>query len=138
MGLRFSALASVCVLLVTAAASAEDMLRAQDLTDNVRVRLVSATLSETRGHNLIATFQTEEKEPQTHHVGFPAHSFTPHEQTLRAVIQCCCFHPDKHSLGKATVEAVFSIPPPSDRQKLGQAGYLQRCYLVSIDLANDP
>src|SRR5262245_21639362 len=61
----------------------------RDLTDNVRVRLVGARYRETRGQNLIAKFETLEKEPAIRVLTFPAHSFTTHEQTLRAIITGC-------------------------------------------------
>lgn len=107
---------------------------ANELKDNVRVRLVAARISDRRGQNLIAKFQTNEKEPTTLVIHFPAHSFTTHEQTLRAVIRACVDwdNSDDGGWAPAVVEADFSLP--KDGRQPGAYSPLEKCCLVSLRL----
>lgn len=127
------------LMLLGPPVGADEPLLAGDLNDNVRARLVSARTSESRGQYLVAVFRTvKEKEPRTIVVRFPAHSFTPHEQTLRAVIESCCpRRGERHAERPAVVEATFSIPDAAAWRKLGQAEGLRRCVLLNIRLAGE-
>lgn len=80
----------------------------------IRVRLVSARVSERRGRNLEVQFErVDNKEKLVRR--FPAHSFTPHEATLIRIIRSCVElnkgeSPQDWSLS-TRAEAVFMIPP---------------------------
>lgn len=107
---------------------------ARNLDDNVRARLVAARLSETRGRYLIALCETNAKEPESIVVNFPAHSLTPHEQTLRAVIRSCVDWKKRDESGwsPARAKAIFSLPRGGPRPN----GYsdLDECFLISLQL----
>ena len=127
---------AAAILYLSLAARAEDKPSlVRELKDNVRVRLVAARVSETRGRYLIAKVETTEMEPKVLQIYFPAHSFTTHEQTLRAVIQSCCGgleKPDKDGWFPATAEAIFSVP--KEGAKPGAYSRLEKCFLVSLHL----
>lgn len=133
----------VCVaalIMPTSGALADDKpVLTRDLTGNVRVRLVAACLSETRGRYLIARFETIEKEPQTVGLRFPAHSFSTHEQTLRAVILACVDlrKPDQDGWSPAKPEAIFSVPADLGKQSAGGYGLLEKCFLLSLRMPTD-
>ena len=114
----------------------EKPVRAHDLKDNVRVRLVAARTSETRGQNLIAKVETREEEPKTILIRFPAHGFTAHEQTLWAVIQSCVEwdKQDENGWSRVEAEAIFSMPKDGAKRETKPYSDLEKCYLVSLRL----
>lgn len=118
--------------------SPEKPILVRDLASNVRVRLVAARVSERRGGNLMAKFETVGKEPSTRVVTFPAHSFTTHEQTLRAVIVSCTKMadglPDEDGWHPAKIEAFFSMPKEDAPRDSGRYSQFDRCFLVGIEL----
>ena len=104
---------AVLLLLATESHAAEQVL-AKKTAANVRVKLVAARISETRGQNLEAKFAIVDAKGTTEIVvRFPGHSYTTHEATLMAVIRFCVdwTRPkDHHAWHKATVGAEFSVP----------------------------
>ncbi len=119
----------------------EKPILVRDLESNVRVRLVGARHSERRGRNLVAKFETLEKEPTVRVIDFPAHTFTTHEQTLRAVITGCVdMHdsdPDENGWHPAKADAFFSIPKEDAPREAGRYSQLDKCFLVSLKLKKE-
>jgi hypothetical protein len=133
----FAAVVVAVVLWPTAAAPA-DPVRVNDLKDNVQVRLVAAKVSEGRGQELMAKFETLDEARKEILVGFPAHSFTTHEQTLMSIIWGCIDHPAPRVAGwrkvKDGVEAIFSVPKDGIHGYGARGETYERCYLVSLKL----
>ncbi len=109
---------------------------ANDLRDNVRVRLLAARLSETRGRYLLAKCETIEKDPKSVVINFPAHSLTTHEQTLKAIILSCVDleKQDQDGWSRAEAEAIFSVPQDLGKQPPGKHSLLESCFLLSLRL----
>ena len=86
-----------------------------DLSDNIRVRLVAAKISKTRGQYLEIELVQLSGAGETGRifVKFRSHSHTPHVATLRAIVRSCVNWNDpqsKYEWHQATTKAVFSIP----------------------------
>ena len=115
---------------------AEEKVTTRQITGNYPVRLIAARTSDVRGQNLEARFVPLDKPdgPEIF-VQFPAHSFTPHEVTLMAIIRSCVGRPkpnnagDVHSWAKASVPVTFSIP--KDAQ--GYVTNFDKWWLVSLE-----
>jgi hypothetical protein len=124
----------VALVLATSAYGQEKEILAKDLTENFQVKLLAAKISETRGQYLIAKFlETSPKSGRGREfvVAFPAHSFTPHEQTIIAVIKSCVAwdsSKDPYEFHEATGEVIFSIPKDIDGRPLE----FKRWFLISI------
>jgi hypothetical protein len=118
---------------------ADEPVRVNDLSGNVKARLIGAKRSQGRGAWLIAKLQTIEKERREIHIVFPAHSFTTHEATLKAIVQSCSDWGDAldHSQwSRVKSEVIFSVPPKGAHFSGGGLGEksLDHCYLVSLKL----
>jgi hypothetical protein len=108
---------------------AAEPILTKDITDNVRVRLVAAKISETRGQNLMVQFVTLDDRKKEIVVTFPGHSHTTHETTLMNAARSCVEWTDQQrDWQQAKLDAVFSIP--KDTQ--GYVTDFTRWYLVSI------
>jgi hypothetical protein len=130
-------LAMGLVLLVIGPVRADDKpVLVRDLKENVRAVLVGARHSKTRGRYLIVRLKTVEKEPKVIHVAFPAHSFTTHEQTLRAAVLACVdlTNRDADGWSPAEAEAIFSVPRDDAKGPPGRYSRLERCCLLSLRL----
>jgi hypothetical protein len=128
-------------LLIWSAATlmADEPVRINDLSGNVRARLIGAKRSQGRGANLIAKLETIDKERRPIQIVFPAHSFTTHEATLKAVIESCSDWgkaPDHSDWSRVKSEVIFSVPPKGAHFSGGGLGEksLDHCYLVSLKL----
>jgi hypothetical protein len=132
--LRFAVLSLLVASAVTSVA--DEPVRVNDLSRNVKARLVGAKRSQGRAAHLIARFETIDKERREIHIVFPAHSFTTHEATLKAIIVSCSDWGDAadHSeWGRVRGEVIFSIPEKGAHFSGGQGvKSLDHCYLVSL------
>ena len=134
--------------IAACAATPVTALAGPPLTDkivgNVKVQLVAAKTSETRGQYLVARFKTvDEPEVREIEVRFPSHSFKTHETTLRNLVHSCTARgrplPNQpqplypaNTWIEATVDAFFSIP--KDGATSGAAGSLDNCYFLSFQV----
>jgi len=135
--LIFAALSLLALSSVTPVAG--EPVRVNDLSGNVKARLIGAKRSQGRGAWLIARFETIDKERREIKVAFPAHSFTTHEATLKALILSCTDWgdaPDYSQWGRIRGEVIFSIPEKGAGPRGGGQGLksLDHCYLVSLRL----
>ncbi len=107
-------LATLSLLIWLAGRSiAEEPVRVNDLSGNIKAGLIGAKRGPGRGAWLIAKFQTIDKERREIQIAFPAHSFTTHEATLQAIIESCSDWgdaPDYSKWGRVRGEVIFSIP----------------------------
>jgi hypothetical protein len=123
---------------LSVAAGTDEPVRVNDLGGNVQARLVGAKRSAGRGAWLIAKFETLDKERREIEIVFPAHSFTTHEATLKAIILSCSDWgdaPDHSKWGRVRGEVIFSVPPKGAHFSGGGgtgAKTLDHCYLVSL------
>lgn len=138
---RTTAYTVIAALVVPLAdpATAHDPVLVGDLKENVRARLVSARISETRGQYLIAKLETVGDVPQPLLLVFPAHSLTTHEQTLSSIIKSCVrdIGVRRNEWHPARAEVIFSVPDLDAQRDLDNAACLERCALISIDLAKE-
>jgi hypothetical protein len=118
------------------AARAEEPVRINDLSGNVKARLVGARQGEGRGAWLVAKFETLGEGRREVVVVFPAHSFTTHEATLKAIVESCSDWgeaADHSQWSRVKGEAVFSLPAKGAHFAGGQgAKSLDYCYLISL------
>lgn len=134
LSLRVSAI--VVLLLATACSAADEPNPgaglAKDIPGNREVQLLSAFIGETRGQNLIATFQAMgDRKAKQIKIRFPAHGFTPHEITLMNIIRSTVdwSEPkDPHKPHQATSAVIFSIPKDAERREYD----FEDWWLVSI------
>lgn len=130
---------AVLSLLASSAvmSAADEPVRVNNLSGNVKARLIAAKRSQGRAALLIARFEPLDggKEIQ---VVFPAHSFTTHEATLKAVIVSFSDwgdSPDHSNWSKVRGEAIFSLPAKGANFSGGSGmKSLDHCYLVSLKL----
>ena len=118
-------------------AVADEPVRVNDLSGNIKARLVGAKRSQGRGGNLIAKFDVLDKERREIEVVFPAHSFTTHEATLMVLIESCSDWGDAadHSKwSRVRGEVIFSIPKKGAHFAASSPGVksLDHCYLVPL------
>lgn len=109
-----------------------------DLSDNIRVRLVAAKISKTRGQYLEIDLVRLSGAGETGRivVNFQSHSNTPHVATLRAIVNSCVTWNEPqntHEWHQARKRAVFSIP--KDTQ--GSLTDFEKWWLVSLQCTQD-
>ncbi len=109
-----------------------------DLSDNIRVRLIAAKISKSRGQYLQILVVRLDGAGETGRLGFrfPAHSHTPHEATLAAIVKSCVRWDepkDRHEWHQATNRAVFSIPKDA-QQPIAD---FEKWTLVSLQCSQD-
>ena len=124
------ALVVAIMVLWPSAAMPDDPVRVDDL-NNIRVRFIAAKKSESRGQNLIAKFETQDKDRKEFVIVFPSHSFTTHESTLMSIVGTCSGREVDNSgwtKAKSGVEAVYSIPVGGVKDY----SMLEQCYLVTL------
>ena len=110
----------------------------EDLSDNIRVRLVAAKISKSRGQYLEILVVRLDGAGETERLGFrfPAHSHTPHEATLAAIVKSCVTLNEpkfRYEWQQTTNRAVFLIP--KDAQQ-GFANF-EKWRLVSLQCSQD-
>jgi hypothetical protein len=128
------------VLAVSVTPGADEPVRVNGLSGNVKARLVGAKRSQGRAAFLIAKFETLDKERREIEVVFPAHSFTTHEATFKAIVESCSDWgdaPDYSKWSRVRDEVIFSVPEKGAGPGGGGSGAksLDHCYLVSLKLA---
>ena len=135
---------AIAVLLVSAHAQQSpdhtDTRRVtlKDLSDNIRLRLVAAKISRTRGQYLMIELARISGVGETERIGvhFPSHSHTPHVATLRAIVNSCVKWnkpKDRHEWHQATKRAVFSAPNDSEWDLTD----FEKWWLVSLQCPQD-
>ena len=109
-----------------------------DLSDNIRVRLVAAKISKTRGQYLIIELARISGAGETERIGvhFPSHSHTPHVATLRAIVNSCVKWnepKDRHEWHQTMKRAVFSVPNDTEWDLTD----FEKWWLVSLQCTQD-
>lgn len=117
---------------------ADEPVRVNDLRDNVKARLVGVKIGQGRAALLIAKFETIDESKREIEIVFPAHSFTTHEATLKAIIMSSSDWggaADSTNWGRVKGEVIFSMPKKGAHFiSTGGAKSLDHCYLVSLNL----
>jgi len=118
---------------------ADEPVRVNEISGNVKARLTAAKRSQGRAAHLIARFETLDEARREVTIVFPAHSFTTHEATLKAIILSCSDWgnaADDSNWGRVKGEVIFSIPAKGAHFSAGGPGVksLDHCYLVSLKL----
>jgi len=132
--MRFPVLAVALLAAATAFAGADGKILTGKITGNRQLQLTAAQISTSRGQSLEATFSVVGS-TNTVFIQFPAHSHTPHETTLMAIVESCVdwtTPADRYQWHKAKNDVVFSAPTNS-------AGYVtdfSRWFLVSLNTTN--
>ena len=109
-----------------------------DLSDNIRVRLVAAKISKTRGQYLEIDLVRLGGADETGRlvVRFPSHSHTPHVATLRAIVRSCVNWNEPrnaHESHQAATKVVFSIPKDTQWDHTD----FEKWWLVSLQCTQD-
>lgn len=109
-----------------------------DPSDNIRVRLVAAKISKSRGQYLQILVVRLDGAGETERLGFrfPAHSHTPHVATLAAIVKSCVKWDepqDRHEWHQATNRAVFFVSKDA-RQPFAD---FEKWTLVSLQCSQD-
>lgn len=110
----------------------------RDLDDNIRVRLVAAKISKTRGQYLIIELARISGAGETGRivVSFKSRSNTPHVATLRAIVNTCVNWNEpqnRNEWHQATKRAVFSIPNLTEWDLVD----FEKWWLVSLQCSQD-